>query len=116
MDNGKEEETNTFLSSSLRSSPTSEETDLPKQDANQTASTLVADEEPKAIEQRQPSPSTENEDANGTSATPSSGLNPDSAPFFAPSVVATDQDKAVSTGNESDDEQDTGESRPAIGR
>jgi hypothetical protein len=104
---GKEESTNTFISSSLQQSPSTdsstqeetpviEKTNALKENINQTISTIVPDEESTSDiskEQKEIMP-----------ITPSVDLNPDATPFVALSTSKIVSTQSISTGDESDDE------------
>lgn len=122
---GKEESTNTFLSSSLQQSPsndspTKEEISViekSKEIINQTISTIVADEEHHEIEQNEQStPDISEEQKEIMCITPLSGLNPEAAPFVAPSTVKIERTESISTGDESDDENDSNETPITTGK
>ncbi len=121
MKNGKEESTNTFLSSSLQQSSstgssTGEETPV-KEKVNQTISTIVPDEVHMAIEQNEPStPDLSEEQKEIVSTTPSSGLNPEAIPFVAPTIIKIESTQSMSSGDESDDEHDSNETPITSGK
>lgn len=107
------EDTNVFLSSSLQQSsppiesPSKDEdqSNIIKETIDQTISTIVLEEE------SEPIPSNvikeEEEEKQIVSSTPSSSLNPDAIPFFAPIEDDIKKEPSISTGDESDDEVDS---------
>jgi len=126
---GKEESTNTFLSSSLQQSPSNDsltKEEIPvveksKEIINQTISTIVADEEHHEIEQNEqstPDISEENKEESKEimCITPSSGLNPEATPFVGLSTVKVERTQSTSTGDESDDEHDSNETPVTTGK
>jgi hypothetical protein len=129
--NGKEDNTNTFLSSSLQKSPTKEEisviqeTNASKESINQTVSTIVPDEELSQIEQNKPTILDETEKKEEqqqqpqneiTPSTSSSALNPDATPFVGTSTPKIEGTQSISSGDESDDEKETSETPATTGK
>ncbi len=119
MKNGNEESPNTFLSSSLQKSPSTDSsskeiTNESKEMINQTVSTIVHEQEPNVIKRNEEStPDLLEERKAMTPVTPSSSLNPEAAPFFVRSSSKID---STSTGNESDDENGSKETPITSGK
>jgi hypothetical protein len=126
---GKEENTNTFLSSSLQQSPSTDDSpqeEIPvieklKENINQTISTIIPDEEHQEIEESEqstPNLSEENkeEEKEIQPCTPSSGLNPEATPFFALPTTKTENAQSISTGDESDDENESSKTSVTSGK
>jgi hypothetical protein len=95
---GKEENTNTFLSSSLQQSPSTD--DSPQEEIPVIEKLKENKEEEKEI---QP-------------CTPSSGLNPEATPFFALPTTKTENAQSISTGDESDDENESSKTSVTSGK
>lgn len=128
VNNENEENTNTFLSSSLQKSPSTDSSsreEIPvkekanesKEIINQTVSTIVLEQERNEIEQNEEStPDLSEEQKETTPVTPSSGLNPEATPFFVRSSSQIENIHSISTGNESDDENDSNETPITSGK
>jgi hypothetical protein len=117
--NTNEESTNTFLSSSLQKSPSTDSSS--KEDAkeiiNQTISTIVREQESNAIQRNQePTPDLSDRQKAQTPTSPPSSLNPDAVPFFARSSSKIESTHSTSTGNESDDENESNETPITSGK
>lgn len=121
--NGKNESTNTFLSSSLQKSPPTDSPlreeilSPPTENINETISTILPEQKLNDIERDgQSTPDLLEEQKEATPATPSSGLNPEATPFFVERVGNTERIQSISTGDESDDETDSNETPVTSGR
>lgn len=132
----EEETTNTFLSASLQQSSSSDslaQDEIPiseksKENINQTISTIIPDRERKEIEENELSTPNLSEENKGeeeeqqqpkeepVSSTPSSGLNPEAPPFFVSSAMQVEHKESQSTGDESDDENESSETAITSGR
>ncbi len=127
MKDEKEESTNTFLSSSLQQSPSTdsstqeetpiiEKTNALKEHINQTISTIIPDEELNEQSTSDISEDNKDEQKEIILITPSSDLNPDATPFIIPSTDTIVRTESVSTGDESDDEDDSNETPVTTGK
>ncbi len=137
MKNGEEESTNTFLSSSLQQSPSTEssakeeipvieETNASKENVNQIISTNVPDDDHNEIEPNKELISDVSDEKKEeeeeqrlqqiTPVTPSSTLNPDANPFLALSTAKIESTQSISSGDESDDEKDSNETPISSGK
>ena len=119
MKNGNEESTNTFLSSSLQKSPSTDSSlkEETKEIINQTISTIVREQESNVIQRNQePTPDLSDVQKAKTPTTPPSSLNPEATPFFARSSSKIESTHSTSTGNESDDENDSDETPITSGK
>jgi hypothetical protein len=128
--NGEEESTNTFISSSLQQSPstdgsTKEEIPVTEENANLVISTIVPDDEHKEIEQNKQLISEVSEEKKDeeeeqrqqvTPVSPLCSLNPEASPFVVVSTNKIASTQSISTGDESDDENDSNETPVSSGK
>jgi hypothetical protein len=98
-------------------SSSKEITNESKEMINQTVSTIIHEQEPNVIKRNEEStPDLLEERKAMTPVTPSSGLNPEAAPFFVRSSSKIGSTHSTSTGNESDDENDSKETPITSGK
>ncbi len=120
----KDESANTFLSSSLQKSPSATTNGLTREETlviNQTISPVVADDDKDEIEQNKPTVSDVGEEhkeerKHSTPVTPLSALNPEATPFFTLPTNNIESTRSTSTGDESDDENDSNETPISSGK
>ncbi len=88
---------------------------------NQTISPVVADDDKDEIEQNKPTVSDVGEEQkeerkHSTPVTPLSALNPEATPFFTLPTNNIESTRSTSTGDESDDENDSNETPISSGK
>lgn len=126
----KDENTNTFLSSSLQKTPSSDQSiqekttpvseeikPLQEDNNNQTISSIVSNDVQNEMEFKNPSISEKSEQKKEIiSSTPSAALNPDATPFVLLPASKLDENQSISTGEETDDEIDSNDTPVTSGK